>query len=73
LLPALPDCETLCLAAKSFTNFEKLEFDDNFPKLSKAYIYASSILDKELIYEKTIAIDHCSVGDLREFKRDFCY
>jgi len=71
LLPEGPDCKVIFLAAKRFTNVEKmLKIRDKFPVLQQARIYTSSILDEEFIAKVSLAVGSCIVGDLRQLKRD---
>jgi len=71
LLPEGPDCLVIFLAAKRFTNIEKmLKIQDKFPVLQQVRIYTTSILDEELIHKVSRAIGSCLVGDLRQLKLD---
>lgn len=73
-LPALPNCVTLVLAAKSFTNFWKiLEILYKIPKLRRIYIYSFSTLDVEFIHRIKINVGHCYVGDLGDLNNDLHY
>jgi len=69
LLPKCPQCLVLVLAAKSFTNLEKMQkIRDKFPALEQVRMYTSSILDEELIRLVSVSVGRCLVGDLRQLK-----
>jgi len=71
LLPESPDCEGLVLAAKSFSNIQKMfKIREKFPVLTQIGIYTSSILEEELIEKVTVAIGSCIVRDLRQLNHD---
>jgi len=71
LLPEGPECEDLILAAKSFSNIEKmLQIREKFPALTQVVIYTSSILERDLIDKITVACGSSLVLDLIQLKHD---
>merc|ERR1712060_171034 len=73
LLPAHMFCRVLCLAAKSYTNFDKmLRIRDKFPQLSQVYIFTSTFIDEEMIDKVGLVVGFCEVRHLQQLKDRIC-